>query len=653
MKQVISNTESTERQYALKNAAIKLGWQQEQIHTIDCDQGKSGAESDREGFVELSKKVSIGDAGIVMGLEVSRLARNSTDWHRLIEICALTNTLILDEEGVYDPSHFNDRLLLGLKGTMSEAELHLLRARLRGGIINKAKRGEYKIELPVGFIYTENNKVILDPDKRVQDTIRLFFKTFERVGSARMTLREFHDKKIKFPIKSRTTKEIQWGDLKLANALSTLHNPRYAGIYTFGRTRLIKAIKNRKIKLPKEQWQVYLVNQHTGYISEEQFETNEKRLQENATNYDVINKAKRPPREGTALLQGIATCGKCGKGMTVRYYKVGKELIPYYNCMLPGDPYMCQGFSGRSIDEEISKLVVKLMTPKVIKTSLNVQKEIESEIQKSIDIRRQHVDRLSYEVELARRRYLHVDPENRLVADNLEAEWNQKLRDLNDAQAEYKINCEKDKMMISSEMRGKILALAKDFPKIWKDAETPHRERKRLLQLLIEDVTLLRIDSRLQIGIRFRGGKSEILFVPAPINNFVRKRTKPTIVKEIDQLLDDCIYEQIAKKLTEKGYKKASGKLFTNVDINRIRLNYKLKTRIQRLREKGLLTSKQMAKKYRISLATLQELRNEGIVKVQKYGGGMGDFLYELPQDPHALEIINKRTVWKAKHFSN
>ncbi|MFH0903125.1 MAG: recombinase family protein, partial [Pseudomonadota bacterium] len=240
-QQVFENTESAERQYALRDRATALGWRIEQVHIIDCDQGQSGASaSDREGFQRLVAEVGMGRVGIVLGLEVSRLARNSSDWHRLLEICALTDTLILDEDGLYCPSDFNDRLLLGLKGTMSEAELHVLRTRLRGGLLNKARRGELRIALPIGFLYDSADRVILDPDKRVQETIRLFFQTFRRTGTALATLKHFHKEQILFPRRPRsgTQKgELVWGPLGHCRSLQVLHNPRYTGAFCFGRTR--------------------------------------------------------------------------------------------------------------------------------------------------------------------------------------------------------------------------------------------------------------------------------------------------------------------------------------------------------------------------------------------------------------------------------
>jgi DNA invertase Pin-like site-specific DNA recombinase len=363
IRQVFENTESTKRQYALRDKAIALGWSIEQIIVIDSDLGKSGAESDRQGFQQLVTEVSLGHAGIVLGLEVSRLARNSMDWHRLLEICALTRSLILDEDGVYDPGHFNDRLLLGLKGTMSEAELHIIRARLQGGIENKARRGELQMRLPVGFIY-DDNQVKLDPDQQVQNAIYLLFSTFKRTNSACATVRYFNNQGIKFPRRPHTGPnkgELLWGDLTHSRALQVVHNPRYSGAFAFGKTRTYRTINgtyNVK-KIRPEDWRVLIHNAHISYISWQEYEANLKQLRENAYAYGY-DRRKNPPREGVALLQGIVICGHCGLRMTVKYKSANGKQIPHYVCQREGIEHattICQDIYGAAIDEVIGKLL--------------------------------------------------------------------------------------------------------------------------------------------------------------------------------------------------------------------------------------------------------------------------------------------------------
>ena len=341
LRQVVENTESTQRQYALRERAIALGWPIERVQVIDCDQGQSGASAaDREGFQRLVAEVSLGHAGIVLGLEVSRLARNNSDWHRLLEISGLTGTLILDEDGLYDPSQFNDRLLLGLKGTISEAELHVLRARLRGGILNKARRGELKTPLPVGLVYDAQGRVALDPDRQVQDALRVLFATYERTGSGSATVKYFREQGLLFPRRLRRgvrKGELVWGTLVHSRVLQVLHNPRYAGAFVHGRTRWCRSRNGGKTcrRLPLEEWYALLPETHAGYIAWEQYQRNHQSWREN-TLARGADRHKSPPREEPALLQGMALCGRCGQRMTVRYHTRKTELVPNYICQRDG-----------------------------------------------------------------------------------------------------------------------------------------------------------------------------------------------------------------------------------------------------------------------------------------------------------------------------
>jgi DNA invertase Pin-like site-specific DNA recombinase len=336
LRQVFENTESTKRQYDLRQRAIALGWRVDQVIIIDSDQGQSGKFSaDREGFQRLVTEVSMGRAGIAMGLEVSRLARNSTDWHRLLEICALSDTLILDEDGIYDPAHFNDRLLLGLKGTMSEAELHVLRARLRGGILNKARRGELEIRLPIGFVYDAEGRVRLDPDACVQESVRQLFRTFQRTGSASATVKAFRDQELQFPrrvYQGPNKGDVLWSALEHSRVLWVLHHPRYAGAFCFGRSRQRKHPDGHHVfvRLAPEEWVALIRDAHDAYISWEVFEQNVERLRENAQAHGA-EREKGPPREGPALLQGLAVCALCGERMTVRYHTQGARQVPDYH----------------------------------------------------------------------------------------------------------------------------------------------------------------------------------------------------------------------------------------------------------------------------------------------------------------------------------
>jgi DNA invertase Pin-like site-specific DNA recombinase len=498
VRQVFENTESTRRQYGLRERAVALGWPVERVHVIDSVLGKSGASTaDREGFQQLVGEVGMGRAGIVLGLEVSRLARNSTDWHRLLEICALTDTLILDEDGIYSPAEFNDRLLLGLKGTMSDAELHVLRARLRGGILNQARRGALKTPLPIGLVYDAANNVVLDPDSQVRQSLAYLFETFDRTGSASATVRHFREQNLRFPRRPRSGPhkgELLWAPLYHWHVLRVLHNPRYAGVFCFGRSRTHKRPGDTiEVEvLPRDEWIACLPDAHPGYISWEQFERNLARLRDNAQAHGS-ERRKSPPREGPALLQGLAVCGVCGRRMTVRYHTRKGGQCPEYVCQSEGiatATSKCQSIPGSGIDESIGALLVETVTPITLEVSLQVQAELEARADEADALRRQRVERARYEADLARRRFMEADPGNRLVVDVLEAEWNDKLRMLHNTQEELERRRGQDQQELGEEQRQQIRALATDFPRLWNDPKTPQRERKRMVRLLIEDVTL-------------------------------------------------------------------------------------------------------------------------------------------------------------------
>src|ERR1700732_778673 len=491
-RQVAEHGESTKRQYALRDRAVAAVWPIERIHVIDRDLGKSASSAiARDGFQQLVSEVALGKAGVVMGLEVSRLARNSADWHRLIELCALTATLIVGEDGIYDPAAFNDRLLLGLKGTMSEAELHILKARMRGGQLNKAKRGELEMRPPVGLVYMAEGTLGLDPDMQVQRAIRLVFETFERTGSAVKTVRFFREQGILFPRRLRSgcnKGDLLWASPQHARILQVLHNPRYAGAFVYGRTR----IRHRPdggtsvVKVARADWQFVMPGMHQGYIDWDRFEANQRRLADNARAFGGERRSG-PAREGPALLQGRVLCGLCGERMGVHYSQEHGHAVPTYVCqenIVRCGGRVCQTVPGKIVDPAIGALIVELMTPMTLGVTLAVQQELEARGAETDALRRQHVERLRYEADLARRRYMKVDPDNRLVADALEAEWNDKLRGHSDALADYERRSRDQVAALDEQARRRILDLAEEFPAIWNDPRVEPRDRKRILRLL-------------------------------------------------------------------------------------------------------------------------------------------------------------------------
>jgi DNA invertase Pin-like site-specific DNA recombinase len=448
LQQVHDHRESAARQYDLTRQAQVLGWSSEQLVVIDEDQGLSGASAaERHGFQRLVAEVGLGRVGLVMGLEVSRLARNSSDWHRLLEICALAETLILDEDGIYDPSHFNDRLLLGLKGTMSEAELHVLRARLIGGALNKARRGELWMRPPMGLVYADRGRrLVLDPDTQIQGAVLLLFETFRRTGSAGQVVRHFAREGLRFPRRLTTGPRagaVVFIPLVHSRVLSLLHNPRYAGAFVYGRTRqrtVVIAGQRRNRRLPRTEWPVFLPNAHPGYIPWEEFETNQATLVANANGYGPDRRCS-PPREGVALLQGLAICGRCGHRMTVRYRVHHGHPVPVYVCQREGiaraQP-LCQTIPGTGLDDAVAQVVLDAITPAALDVALEVFEELRARKAEVDRLRRVQVERAREEAELAQRQFLLVRPEHRLVADSLERQWNETLVRLADAEEEYR-----------------------------------------------------------------------------------------------------------------------------------------------------------------------------------------------------------------------
>jgi DNA invertase Pin-like site-specific DNA recombinase len=637
LRQVLENKESTFRQYDLKQRAVALGWPRDHIIVIDADQAHSAkSAADRDGFQKLVTEVSMGRAGLVMGLEVSRLARNNADWHRLLEICALTDTLLLDEDGLYNPSYFNDRLVLGLKGTMSEAELHMLRARLLGGVLNKARRGALQCRLPIGFVYDPAGHTVLDPDLQVQQSVRLFFETFRRTGSATATVKSFCEERLQFPhraARSPYAGEVIWGELEHSRALWILHNPRYAGAFFFGPTRQRKSSGSGccSKKLPRDEWTAFIPNAHPGYISWEEFEQNQRRLHDNAAAHGS-DRPSGPPREGPALLQGVAVCGICGQRMTVRYHRIGRQLQPEYVCQREGirrGERICQSLRGASIDRAIGELRIESVNPMALEVTLAVQQEMQTRLQEADVLRKQRVTRSEYEVELARRRFMRVDPDHRLVASSLEAEWNEKLRALEEAQREYDEQRNKDRTILDEETRSRILALASDFPRLWQDPNTSDRDRKRMLRLLVEDVTLVK-GNEITASVRFRGGATKVLTLLLPLPAWKLRETSPQVLSEINRLLDDYTDSQIAAVLTERGYRSGEKKPINAGMVWRLRRKHGLKTRYQRLQEKGMLTLEEIAAKLGIASATAKVWHRAGYLHGYRYDD-RGQCLFESP----------------------
>lgn len=650
LHQVNDNRESTARQYDLKRRAQALGWSSDQIVVIDEDLGLSGSSGSlRSGFQRLVAEVGLGRAGVVMGLEVSRFARNSTDWHRLLEICALADTLILDEDGIYDPSHFNDRLLLGLKGTMSEAELHVLRARLIGGQINKARRGELWIRPPIGFIFNGHQQMVFDPDEQIQRAVRLVFETFRRTGSAERVVRHFATQGILFPRRLVTGPRaggVVFVPIEHYRVLHLLHNPRYTGTYVYGRTRQRKVVVGTSPhyrRLPRDEWKVFIPNAYPGYISWEEFESNQAKLRANAAGYGW-DRRRSPPREGVALLQGIAVCGRCGRRMGVQYHVVKGHLLPNYVCVrdaIQKSGPACQIIVGTGVDETVSKAVLESVTPSSVELALEVFEELRARKAEVDRLHRAQVERARQEAELAQQQYMLVRPENRLVADTLERQWNEKLRQLSEAEQEYVRVSGSDTHAVSSEDRQRIQSLVSDLPRVWNDPRTPSRERKRMLRLLVEDVTLLR-EEVIRIQIRWKGGATTQMERPLPLNAADLRRTPASLVELVRALAAEQTDAQISRTLNARWLRSGTGMPFTALGVRRVRTAYRIQSLVEHLRQSGWLTAEEMATVLHVHASTAKRFALEGVLHAVR-ADDRGQILYEPPLGPLPTALPGKK----------
>jgi DNA invertase Pin-like site-specific DNA recombinase len=582
--QVEHNRESTARQYALAERACQLGWSKPQVVVIDEDLGLSGSGTDkRSGFARLTSQVALAQAGIVLGLEVSRLARNNADWYRLLELCGVTDTLIGDNDGVYHPALFNDRLLLGLKGTMSEAELHIIRARLDGGIRNKAARGELRRGLPVGFVWGEQDgEVLFHPDEAISGAIRTVFDRFAEFGSARRVWLWFRSEGLSFPL--QTTPAGMPGPIRwVAPTYHALHqiltNPVYAGAYTYGKTRYERyvdeqgAVRKRARHLPMEQWSVLIRDHHPGFIDWATFEANQARLDSNTR--PQPHQAGGAVREGSALLQGIATCGHCGRRLHVHYR--GRNSAPGYHCagkdLVNGRGVYCLNVGGTVIEQAIADAFLQAITPAAIEAMRLSVEQLQANHDSALSQWRLEVERARYEAERAERRYRAVEPENRLVARGLETEWENRLRDLSAAESELRRREQQRPKAISPEQLKAIQRLGSDIRQVWRATTTTDRDRKELLRTLLEEVIfdLKRAEGQAHLTLRWRGGAITMLDVSVPRFKPMGPRTDEDTISLLRRLAALYPDEVIAGILNRQGRKTATGERFTANQVGSLR----------------------------------------------------------------------------------
>ena len=631
VRQVLENQESTKRQYELRQKAVSLGWPEDMIDIIDDDLGVSGASTDRGGFKKLISEVSQENIGIVISIEASRLSRNSQDWSNLLEICRLTRTLILDEDGMYDPGDFNDRMLLGLKGTMSEAELHFLHARMKGGLDNKAKRGELKIHIPVGYIYDDFDQLVKDPDENVRNVINLIFSTYERFHSCQRTLKELRSQNILFPRKASSgynRHTIQWRKITHTHILHLIHNPIYAGVYQFGKRKTHKTLTGYKTTIQeKEDMIAYIEDHHEGYITLKQYHQNRQYLDEHCiTNKERDPKRAAAVREGCALLQGVAYCGKCGKRMSVRY-----EVYPAYGTIVSKPCYWCveeklqtgadacQRISGAVIDKAIGDLLIEMVTPLAMASILQVQNELIAR-DKEIDfIKRKDLERCRKEMETSRTRYFNTDPSNTLVAKHLESDWNDKIRIYDERLDAYQKERKENLETIEERVSTQIMAIADNFQSLWENPRVQNEERKRMLRLLIDNVLVTQLEAHIHLVVNFKAGTSKEFDIQRGKRSYETWTTSPEAMEIIKSGLDQFLSNtEIAALLNEQGLKSGRNREFTRSMVTCIVGNHKLKSVRERFLEMGYIPQAEIIEKTGLDRKKLLNLRRRGVLKDYK-----------------------------------
>ncbi len=624
--QVERNTESTRRQYALAARAEALGWHPDQITVVDEDLGLSGESADkRDGFNSLAADVALGRAGLVLGLEVSRLARNNADWYRLIDLCALTDTLIADFDGIYDPACFNDRLVLGMKGTISEAELHTLKVRLLEGIRNKAARGEFRCTLPVGFVWGEQDgEVLFHPDEEVVRAIRNVFERFAELGSMRRVWLWFRDEGLQFPVRLRKGDDIRWIPPAYSSIVQVLGNPVYAGAYAFGKSRQERYLdghgrmKKRVRQLPRAEWRVLLPGHHSGYIDWETFEANRARI--GANRRPRPHSAGGSVREGSALLQGLAICGNCGRPL--RTYYLGRNSSPNYHCpgqtIVAGRATYCLQIGGTQVDQAVADSVLEAVRAGGAAAALRAIEQVQSDRDAALAQRRLAVERVAYEATRAERAYRAVDPENRRVARGLEREWEQRLADLERERAELALREQERPRQLSVNEREALLALGEDLPRAWDAPTTTARDRKELLRALLEEVVLdaPRNEPRARVRLLWRGGLSTELTIERPRKRSAPVRTDEDTVELLRRLAAHYPDAVIAGILNQQGRRTAHGLRFTQSRVSSLRTHWKIPC----FKPSGappdgeLVNVRQAAKALGVAPSTIHRMLNEGFL---------------------------------------
>jgi excisionase family DNA binding protein len=625
--QVERNTESRARQYALRERAVELGWPPGSVAVVDGDTGRSGSTSEgRIGFKELVAEVGLGQVGLVLALEVSRLARSSADWHQLLDLCALTGTLIADSDGVYSPADFNDRLLLGLKGTMSEAELHLIRSRLDGGLRNKAERGELRLALPVGLDRDEDGRVLLCADERVRHAIERVFLLWRRLGSARQVVGELVADGQQLPRRTVGERRVRWARASYGAVHDLLTNPAYAGAFVFGRTRQHKRldpdgrVRVKTVELPLEEWSVCLPEHHPGYVSWTEYLRTRERLKENVR---PRGEGGGAAREGSALLQGLLRCGRCGRRMQVAYSGSGGR-VPRYACVRGRDLHAtgkaCQTLGGLRFDRAVAEAFLEAVTPASVRASAGAIAELESQHEERLQGQRLALERAEFEAERARRQFDACEPEHRLVARTLERTFEQALAL---AERERQKLCALEQARpepLTTAERQALGRLARELPRLWSAETTSDRDRKQLLRALIVEVvvTVSRAESRAEVEVVWEGGARSELSVRLNRRGPERRRLPDDMLVLIRRLAAHHPDRQIAAILSKQGRLTGTGRPFTEARVKAARQRAGIPAAPPPDPDGEIVTIAQAAAQLGVSTATIRRWLADGLLPAEQ-----------------------------------
>lgn len=639
--QILSNQESLKLQYALRQRAVDLGWADTQIEIIDSDLGTTAATAEhRAGFKELIAQVTLGQVGIILSYDVTRLSRNCSDWYPLLDLCGYRNCLIADRDGVYDPGSANGRLLLGLKGQISELELHTIRSRLRAGLLNKAQRGELELRLPVGLVRDEQGVVHKHPNQEVQDRITLVFDTFLKVKAASQVVCTFKAQGLRIPRQNRFG-DITWRDPSIAAILSMLKNPAYAGAFVYGRSRTVREgpapSQTKQKQLPQSEWRIRVHDKYPAYVSWEVYEQIQAQLKENYAEYDR-NKSRGIPRSGAALLHGLVYCGECGHKLVVQY-KGGTRYICNYLRQQYRVP-VCQYIPADPIDRYVVDAFLAALSSLELdaySAALEAQKQASDTLEHA---HQQQLKRLRYQVALAERQYNQVDPDNRLVAAELERRWESALHELQQAEDNYdKRQVPQPERSLPPALRAAFLDIGKKLPDLWQGDVLSRVQKKALLRCLIDKVVIHRI-ARDQVRTRiiWKGGETTTADLPVPVGALSdlsnAQMLDDRVVTLSQQGLDD---ETIAERLTQEGFRSPSALTLLMSTVRTMRLKHRIfrkRSQSHPRRVPGYLTIPQIASSLNISPHWIYHRIDSGRITVTR---DEETNLYLFPDAPDTL----------------